>query len=155
MIAMRNALRTVAANAGCLFIDLLEQPLPFGYATRNTTLSSSPAQAATTFTVAAPLATRSTYAFPNGERFQIKTITGTGPYTVTADAPIRSAHVTGEAVTQVGDCYLTGNGNAGVPTGYGNSDIYVSADGTHPTDAGKLALGQILSARLIDALGPN
>jgi len=51
----------------------------------------------------------------------------------------RNAHSVGEPMTMKGPSYLTGRGNAGVPTGFGNADVYVSADTVHPTPAGARA----------------
>ena len=46
--------------------------------------------------------------------------------------------------------WITGTGNAGSPTGDGNADVYVSADGIHPTAAGSAYLG----TRLAFAISP-
>ncbi|MDP9417365.1 MAG: SGNH/GDSL hydrolase family protein [Actinomycetota bacterium] len=50
--------------------------------------------------------------------------------------------------------YITGNGNAGAPTGGGNSDIYTSSDGVHPTQAGHNALARQLFKRYKAQLAP-
>jgi lysophospholipase L1-like esterase len=42
--------------------------------------------------------------------------------------------------------WQTGDGNVGAPTGTGNGDIWVSADGTHPTAAGYKGLGELFAA---------
>ena len=44
--------------------------------------------------------------------------------------------------------WQTGTGNVGAPTGVGNGDLFVSADGTHPTPAGNLYLGHMLASNL-------
>jgi lysophospholipase L1-like esterase len=44
--------------------------------------------------------------------------------------------------------WQTGTGNVAHPTGDGNGDIYVSADGTHPTVAGNMYLGRMLASNL-------
>jgi lysophospholipase L1-like esterase len=49
---------------------------------------------------------------------------------------------------------LTGNGNAGSPTGTGNADVLTSADGVHPTQAGHDELGRQLFERLRAQLQP-
>jgi hypothetical protein len=38
--------------------------------------------------------------------------------------------------------WFTGNGNVAAPTGNGNSDIYGSSDGVHPTDWGNQYIAQ-------------
>jgi lysophospholipase L1-like esterase len=48
--------------------------------------------------------------------------------------------------------WQTGTGNAGAPTGVGNGDIYVSADGTHPTPLGHEYLGRMLASSLAAAI---
>ena len=45
---------------------------------------------------------------------------------------------------------FTGTGKAGSPAGDGNRDLYISADGTHPTNQGSEALGDALAACLRD-----
>ena len=45
---------------------------------------------------------------------------------------------------------FTGTGKAGAPAGDGNRDLYISADGTHPTNQGSEALGDALAACLRD-----
>ena len=48
--------------------------------------------------------------------------------------------------------WQTGTGKVSAPTGDGNGDVYVSADGTHPTAAGNVYLGQVLATNLRAAL---
>lgn len=48
---------------------------------------------------------------------------------------------------------FTGTGKAGAPAGDGNRDLYISADGTHPTNQGSEALGDALAACLRDGFG--
>jgi len=50
--------------------------------------------------------------------------------------------------------YITGNGDAGSPTGNGNADVLTSADGVHPTQAGHDELGRQLFKRLRAQLQP-
>lgn len=45
---------------------------------------------------------------------------------------------------------FTGTGKAGAPAEDGNRDLYISADGTHPTNQGSEALGDALAACLRD-----
>jgi lysophospholipase L1-like esterase len=44
--------------------------------------------------------------------------------------------------------YITGNGDAGAPSGSGNADVLTSADGVHPTQAGHDELARQLFLRL-------
>jgi lysophospholipase L1-like esterase len=81
--------------------------------------------------------------------------TATGPGTGTGTASIghvSAAHAVGATVTQVGPSLWTGIGRVGTTTGYGNSDTWVAADGTHPTDAGHQGIGFQL-AQQISLLG--
>jgi lysophospholipase L1-like esterase len=48
--------------------------------------------------------------------------------------------------------FLRGTGKVGATTGVGNTDLYVSADGVHPSDAGHRAYGQMMATRIADAL---
>lgn len=48
---------------------------------------------------------------------------------------------------------FTGTGKAGSPADDGNRDLYISADGTHPTNQGSEALGDALAACLRDGFG--
>lgn len=51
----------------------------------------------------------------------------------------------GEVVASQGS-WITGTGNVGAPTGTGNADLYISADATHPNDAGHLYLSRRMYA---------
>lgn len=48
--------------------------------------------------------------------------------------------------------FLRGSGYVGAPNGSGNTDIYTSSDGTHPTDTGHKAHGMWMPARMYEAL---
>ncbi len=56
------------------------------------------------------------------------------------------------AIGTVSGPWQTGTGKAGAPAGNGNGDVYVSADGTHPNEAGCLYLGTRLATDLRAAL---
>lgn len=64
------------------------------------------------------------------------------------DGRVRYAHAAGEPMKLVGSSYLTGRGKVGAPTGFGNADLYVSNDGTHPSDSGQKALGFIMATMI-------
>ena len=58
-------------------------------------------------------------------------------------------------VEQVNVGWITGTGNVATPTGDGNADYYISADGTHPTDLGHQYLATRLAAALKPLVVPN
>lgn len=152
LLAAKDAIQTEIERVGGIFLDPLELPLPLNYVPQTTTLSANINAAVTSLTVANPPVLRGTYEFANGERYRVKATAGTGPYTVTTDTAIIGAHTSGEAITQVGDCFWTGSGKVGATTGFGNCDLYVGSDGTHPSAAGHIALGQVVASLLIDEL---
>lgn len=45
--------------------------------------------------------------------------------------------------------WITGTGRVGAPTGTGNADTFTSSDGTHPTDAGHIYLGERICGHLV------
>ncbi|TFC20057.1 SGNH/GDSL hydrolase family protein [Cryobacterium algoritolerans] len=47
---------------------------------------------------------------------------------------------------------FTGQGRVGATTGIGNSDLYITSDGTHPNDAGSAWLGASLARNIAAAL---
>ncbi|UBM08364.1 SGNH/GDSL hydrolase family protein [Cupriavidus metallidurans] len=51
-------------------------------------------------------------------------------------------------IDNMGEQWLTGTGNVANPKGDGNSDIYISADGVHPTAAGHI----YLAGKMADAV---
>jgi lysophospholipase L1-like esterase len=46
--------------------------------------------------------------------------------------------------------FLRGTGRVGATAGNGNADLYVSSDGTHPSDAGHRAWGQMIARRIYE-----
>ncbi len=64
------------------------------------------------------------------------------------DGTFRYAHAAGEPVREVPPCFLTGQGGTAAPTGWGNTNLYVGADGFHPSPEGNIALGQVNAAML-------
>jgi lysophospholipase L1-like esterase len=52
----------------------------------------------------------------------------------------------------VGRGWQTGTGRVGSPKGDGNGDLYVAADGVHPTPAGCVYLGRVIATELRAAL---
>lgn len=148
----KDAIKTAILSVGGIFLDPLEMPLPLNTIPHTTTLATSCLANATTISTSIPLLVNATYKFSNNERFKVKSYTGAGPSTITPDSTTLSAHASGEVLIQVGDSLLTGYGRVGATTGTGNSDLYVSTDGSHPSQAGHDALGQCIGSLLIDAL---
>jgi lysophospholipase L1-like esterase len=149
------ALKRVVEEFGGVFLNLLEIPLPDCVIPNTLTLAANAAQAATSISIdsATIPSMGSTYKFPDGSRFRAKAISGTGPYTITIDSGLLTAQTSGTIATQVGDSLWTGVGKVGSTTGFGNCDVLVSSDGTHPSVAGHEAIGMTMAKLLIDAIG--
>ncbi|MCA3186851.1 SGNH/GDSL hydrolase family protein [Cupriavidus sp.] len=56
-------------------------------------------------------------------------------------------------IDNVGEQWQTGSGNVANPKGDGNGDVYVSADGTHPTLAGHIFLTEKVAAAMRKVIG--
>jgi lysophospholipase L1-like esterase len=149
------ALKRVVEEFGGVFLNLLEIPLPDSVVPNTLTLAANAAQAATSISIdsATIPSMGSTYKFPDGSRFRAKTIAGTGPYTITIDSGLLTAQTSGTIATQVGDSLWTGVGKVGSTTGFGNCDVFVSSDGTHPSVAGHEAIGLTMAKLLIEEIG--
>lgn len=153
---LKAGLKAIAAANNLLFLDMLELPLPSWVTPQSSTLTSSPAAGATSFTVSQQLIQRATYQFPDGSRFACRAINGSaGAFTITPDFGLQTAQTSGGLITQVGDCFWYGNGNTGNLQGFGNCDVYVTTDNLHPSPAGHLAIGQTLADLFLQAIGPN
>jgi lysophospholipase L1-like esterase len=147
LLGVRDGVKAAAVEAGAVYLDVLELPIP---ATVSTTLAASAASGATTVSLVAPVPIRSTITIGQPhERRVVTALSGTGPYSATV-AALASAHSSGEAVATVGPSLWTGTGKVGTTTGAGNSDLLVTSDGTHPTQAGHNLIGSVV-ARLLDA----
>lgn len=145
----RAAVKTATLAAGGFFIDLLERPLPPGYAPLTHVLASAPTVGVSSFTVTGtvPPAIGGTYAFSDGTRCLVKAVSGSAaPYTVTIETGgLQTAQVSGAVMTQVGDCPWSGTGRVGAPAGDGNSDVLVSNDHVHPAQPGHDMIAQIVA----------
>lgn len=51
-------------------------------------------------------------------------------------------------ISPIAEGWITGNGKVGATTGNGNADIYISSDGTHPSNAGHEYLAWRLAGHL-------
>lgn len=145
----RAAMKAAAIAAGGFWIDLLERPLPEGYTPLTHTLTSSPGVGFSTFTVSgtAPPAVGATYAFADATRCLVRSVSGSSaPYTVTIETTgLQTAQPAGMVMMQVGDCPWSGTGRVGATVGDGNSDVLVSNDHVHPTQAGHDMVAQIIA----------
>jgi len=145
----RAAVKTAALAAGAFWIDILERPLPPGYTALTHVLASSPGIGVSSFTTSGtvPPAIGATYAFADGTRCLVKSVSGTSaPYTVTIETTgLQTAQLSGAVMTQVGDCPWSGTGRVGATAGDGNSDVVVSNDHVHPSQAGHDMIAQIVA----------
>ncbi len=144
--AQHDAIKALCNTRGLRFLSLTEMPLSDAVVPGSAALSSAASAAATSLSFATPLAIGETYRFPDGTKFYCKTCTGTGPYTVTTGSGIAVAQASGNTATQCGKSLWSGSGNAGSPSGWGSSDLFVHSDVVHPTVAGSKAIGYALAA---------
>jgi lysophospholipase L1-like esterase len=151
---VKAAIKAAAVAAGALWLDILEMPTPYGMTMQSTTLASSAALSATSLSTTARLGTNATYAFADGTRVYVTSTSGGGPFTANLEGTLVTAQASGATLTQVGDSMFTGSGRVGLTTGIGNCDLYISSDGSHPTDAGHTAIGQAVATLLVKALSP-
>ena len=151
---VRSAMQAAASTAGFLYVDPYNMPTAQPISTM--TLSNSPSGGATTFQTNT-LAAAGTYFVEIGtglstaERRRVTTSAGASPTTYTVPA-LTNAHSAGETVTFLGSSWVFGTGRVGATTGDGNRDIYISSDGTHPTDAGHAALGRTIADLICTAI---
>lgn len=154
LIPARDAIKAAAQSfSNVFYIDVLEQPFPASVTPVTTTLAVSASSGQAVISVNGLINIRSTIKFANGERYQVKAeANASAPFSITLDANLATTHNSGETITQVGDPIWTGSGHVGALTGYGNADILVALDGTHPTDAGHNVLGTVIAQALLQAL---
>jgi lysophospholipase L1-like esterase len=137
----KDAIKSAALTAGMTFVDVIEMPLTG--APQSTTLAAQANAGATSLSLVGAVPVGTTVEIGTGatrERRVTTTLTGTGPYTAAVTA-LTSTHASGQTVTVVGSCMWTGTGKVGATTGSGNSDLLVSNDGVHPSQAGHEMLG--------------
>lgn len=148
------AFQAAVTAAGGIYADITTMPLQ-GTPLTNV-LHSNASQFATSLSLNSPALIGAHYAFADGTRFMVRNCTGSdpGPYTVTTDdGGIQAAQTAGAALTQVGDSPMSGNGHTGATTGFGNSDVLLGADDTHPTQLGHDFWGERLVDAIVLALG--
>lgn len=147
LLQMRDGIKLAAVAAGGYFVDWLEKPLDTTPVA--TALTSAASISATTISTSVVIPIQSTCdidAAGTRERRRVLNVSGSGPYTLTLDVALTASHLSGATVTQVGPSHWTGTGRVGTTTGVGNCDLIVSADGTHPTQAGHDYLGSDLAS---------
>lgn len=136
--AISAAMQQLSSFPNLKWIDPSSGPAPI--VAHQTTLTNSPAANATTFTTAGFMCEGTTYEFPDGSRaFSISR----AGFTATVDRVVNAQAATSR-ITQVGNCFIRGSGNVGAPTGIGNADTNISADGIHPAPPGHLGYAMIL-----------
>ena len=141
-------IKTAATNQNVMFVDVMDMPYG-GNTAVSGTVTSTHTSGTTTLLSSVFFPVGGTIEMGTGlstvERRVVTAVSGTSsPYTLTIAAS-GSAHASGETITQVGNSLWTGTGKVGATTGTGNCDLYVSSDGTHPSDAGHAAIGSALA----------
>src|ERR1700730_2380682 len=180
---IHDALKKACLNAGGLWLDLMELPysIPAGQIQPAATMLQVPGS---NWAGASNPSDTTVFVFPMTpgiggsdmpqvggtievdtgavrERIQIKSWaasavdSGSEYYSVTFDGAMQYAHAKWTPYRQVGSSYLTGRGKIGALQGFGNCDLFVSADGVHPTRPGSVALGQLLADLFVAAIAPN
>lgn len=155
------AIKAAILTVGGYWLDFYHLPLLNGITPMTTTLQASVSAGTTTIPVNDYPPLEGSFAFPDGTGFKNKAVSlpvgspSVPPYTITSAGPIQGSWPMGTVLTQVGDAYLTGTGNSGSLSGYGNCDRYVYTDGTHPSQIGAIATGQVLALLVKHAIDPQ
>lgn len=156
-IANMKMLKQAAADAGILWLPMLELPLLGSVAAQTGLVTSTGgALGASTIRVDFVPALGGTVEIGSGatlERVVIKSIAPvTGSiWTLTIDGVLKYAHASGEAVTHVGDNFYVGYGYEGTTTGFGNCDVFLNST-RHPSQAGAQAIGYQMAALAYNAV---
>lgn len=148
LLDARDAIKSAATAAGLPFIDLLEIPLPAWTTTVSTTLSANVSAGGASVSLPVKIAPRQHIQIDR-ERMEVLSVAGVGPFAHTVSGNVAAAHTSGTSVTVVGAPLWTGTGQVGTTTGYGNSDVFVSSDGVHPSTAGHEAIGKQLAQGIL------
>ena len=146
-IGLLNKIKAAATNQNVMWVDVLDMPYGGNTAAAGTFTSTHTGGTTTLLSsVSFPIGgtIEMSTGLTNVERRVVTAASGTGPYTLTI-AATNYTHTAGETITQVGNSLWTGSGKVGATTGTGNCDLYVSSDGTHPSDAGHAAIGSALA----------
>lgn len=151
LINQNNLVRSWCAEAGHLYVDDMSSLLAVDADPHATTITADAAAAATSIATTEALIPGSTYAFADGTTFFVRSVSG---LTATIDY-LRTAQTSGATLTQTGSAYLTGNGRVGATVGWGSSDILVSSDTIHPSNAGHLVKAQMCARLFINAVAEH
>lgn len=148
-----TAIKKAANDTNCIYIDILEQPLPQYVTPISGVLSEATLANATTFKSNTMFGVKSSVTIED-DRAEIAAVSGaSAPFTYTLSTGVLfDAHASGTDIKTVGNSYLTGSGKVGATTGYGCCDIVVGSDGTHYTDYGHRYLASVCASALITAL---
>lgn len=147
-----TSLGALALEKGCKFISMIEQAVLDDAYLLTTTLAANAAANATSISVAQRFPIGSTIKFADGAHACVRSVSGSGPYTLTIDK-LGDAQVSGATVTQCGPNIWGGDGRVGATTGFGNCDLAVGSDGAHPTDVGHGMIGTALAYGVMRVLG--
>jgi len=151
----RIAIKEEVEKVGGIFIDLLEIPSNNISTIESITCRGGAAINATTIPLEPGVSAIPgvTYSWGNGYRTRCKTYAphGTTP-SMTIDAGVQGAISADDTGVAVGGSLWTGTGRVGATTGFGNSDIIVYSDASHPTPDGHLAIGTEIANQLIGKL---
>lgn len=162
-LLVKAAMEQAALECGVVWVDLLEAK-----ATRTPVTGALSATAALNATT---IETNLTWGLSqrligctlslnnDEERVFVKSIAQNGGVTnCIIDGGIQKAagYASGTTFSSVGGSIWTGSGNAGATTGFGNCDVMVHSDATHPNgDAANIWLGRSLAQALCSACVPG
>lgn len=143
-----SKIKTAATNQNVTFVNVMEMPFA-GNTALSGTFTSTHTVGGTSVLSSAVFPVGGTIELSTGlstaERRVVTAVSGaSAPYTLTI-ATSSFGHASGDTITQVGNSLWTGTGKVGATTGTGNCDLYVSSDGTHPSDVGHAAIGSALA----------
>lgn len=147
--AQHDAAKTAIPALGSTYVSDIEMPITGGISPQVAATSGAITANATTFTSTKTLQAGGTYRFADGTRFYVKSAAGT----FTTVDKIATAQLAGATFTQVGSCYLVGTGRLGATSGFGNCDVNVGPDNTHPSKNGHMDKGTA-DAHLLCAVLP-
>lgn len=148
LLDVRDAIKTAADARGIPFLDVLEMP-PGSTPLTSTTTAAAAASGASSISTAAAVAIGTTIEIAGSQRRVVSNVSGVGPYTVTLTQTLSADVASGATVETVGSGLWTGTGQVGSTTGSGNSDLLVSSDGTHPSQAGHEMIGSTLAGLIV------
>lgn len=155
LLAARDAIRTAASAASMLYADVLELPagpVPISAGT----FQASTSVGANTVSSSVNFPQGTLVRLGSGSSQEIRTVSsvsGSGPYSLSVFEVVNLAvaHSSGDAITQTGPGWTTGNGSQGTLTANGSADRYTGNDSTHPSQAGHRALGIAVASQIARA----